>query len=57
MISSFVLAPVDGGPVLRHRPGQYLGFLFNLPGHGVLKRNYSISCAPNDRNLPHHRQA
>ncbi|GJE53314.1 Flavohemoprotein [Methylobacterium tardum] len=49
MISSFVLAPVDGGPVLRHRPGQYLGFLFNLPGHGVLKRNYSISCAPNDR--------
>src|SRR6195952_792023 len=50
MISSFVLAPVDGGPVLRHRPGQYLGFLFNLPGHGVLKRNYSISCAPNDRS-------
>jgi nitric oxide dioxygenase len=49
MIRSFVLAPVDGGPVLRHQPGQYLGFLFNLPGHGVLKRNYSISCAPNDR--------
>ncbi len=42
-------SPVDGAPVLRHEPGQYLGFLFDLPGHGVLKRNYSISCAPNDR--------
>ncbi|MEL6061451.1 MULTISPECIES: NO-inducible flavohemoprotein [unclassified Methylobacterium] len=48
-IRSFMLVPVDGGPVLRHEPGQYLGFLFDLPGHGVLKRNYSISCAPNDR--------
>jgi nitric oxide dioxygenase len=48
-IRSFVLVPVDGGPVLRHQPGQYLGFLFNLPGYGVLKRSYSISCAPNDR--------
>ncbi|ACB24583.1 MULTISPECIES: NO-inducible flavohemoprotein [Methylobacterium] len=48
-IRSFVLVPVDGAPVLRHEPGQYLGFLFDLPGHGVLKRNYSISCAPNDR--------
>ncbi|MET3480659.1 NO-inducible flavohemoprotein [Methylobacterium sp. 1973] len=48
-IRSFVLAPVDGGPVLRHQPGQYLGFLFDLPGQGVLKRNYSVSCAPNDR--------
>lgn len=48
-IRSFVLVPADGAPVLRHEPGQYLGFLFDLPGHGVLKRNYSISCAPNDR--------
>jgi nitric oxide dioxygenase len=48
-IRSFVLVPADGQPVLRHEPGQYLGFLFDLPGHGVLKRNYSISCAPNDR--------
>ena len=50
IISSFVLVPVDGGTVLRHEPGQYLGFLFDLPGRGVLKRNYSISCAPNDRS-------
>ncbi|MDV2988034.1 NO-inducible flavohemoprotein [Methylorubrum extorquens] len=48
-IRSFVLVPEDGQSVLRHEPGQYLGFLFDLPGHGVLKRNYSISCAPNDR--------
>ncbi|MHC2085837.1 NO-inducible flavohemoprotein [Methylobacterium sp. CM6244] len=48
-IRSFVLAPRDGGPVLRHEPGQYLGMLIDLPGQGVLKRNYSISCAPNDR--------
>ncbi len=48
-IRSFVLVPADGGPIARHEPGQYLGFLFDLPGHGVLKRNYSISCAPNDR--------
>ena len=48
-IRSFVLVPADGGPVLRHEPGQYLGFLVTRPGQGVLKRNYSISCAPNDR--------
>lgn len=48
-IRSFVLAPRDGGPVLRHEPGQYLGMLIDLPGQGVLKRNYSISCAPNER--------
>jgi nitric oxide dioxygenase len=46
-IRSFVLAPVDGGPVLRHKPGQYLGFALDLPGVGKLRRNYSISCAPN----------
>jgi nitric oxide dioxygenase len=49
IIRSFVLRPADGGPILRHRPGQYLGFLFDVPGHGVLKRTYSISHGPNDR--------
>ncbi|KMO33785.1 dihydropteridine reductase [Methylobacterium tarhaniae] len=48
-IRSFVLVPVDGGRVLRHQPGQYLGIRFDLPGRGVLKRNYSVSCAPDDR--------
>ena len=49
IIRSFVLRPADRKPVLRHQPGQYLGFLFEVPGCGVLKRNYSISCGPNDR--------
>jgi nitric oxide dioxygenase len=49
IIRSFVLVPADGGPVLRHKPGQYLGFALDLPGIGSVRRNYSISCAPNDR--------
>ncbi len=48
-IRSFVLVPADGGPVLRHVPGQYLSVRLALPGEGVLVRNYSVSCAPNDR--------
>ncbi|KQT42078.1 dihydropteridine reductase [Aureimonas sp. Leaf454] len=47
LISSFVLRPVDGGPVLRHRPGQYLTFQLGQPDGDTLKRNYSVSCAPN----------
>ncbi len=50
IIRSFHLAPADGGPVLRHRPGQYLTFALDLPGTGLVKRNYSISCGPNDRS-------
>lgn len=46
VITSFHLRPVDGGPVLAHRPGQYLTLLLQVPGHGALKRNYSVSSAP-----------
>ena len=49
IIRSFVLVPADGGPVMRHRPGQYLTFDLEIPGHGRLKRNYSISSGPQDR--------
>jgi nitric oxide dioxygenase len=49
LIRSFILAPADGGAVKRHRPGQYLGLRLNIPGQGEVRRNYSISCAPNDR--------
>lgn len=45
VITSLVLRPVDGGPVVRHRPGQYLTFWLDIPGHPSLKRNYSISKA------------
>jgi nitric oxide dioxygenase len=49
VIRSFILVPADGGAVLRHRPGQYLTFTLDVPGMGRLKRNYSISSAPEDR--------
>jgi nitric oxide dioxygenase len=49
IITSFVLRPQDGGPVIRHRPGQYLTFWLEIPGQHPLKRNYSISSAPDDR--------
>jgi nitric oxide dioxygenase len=49
IIRSFILAPEDGGDVVRHKPGQYLGFALDLPGIGKLRRNYSISAAPNDQ--------
>jgi nitric oxide dioxygenase len=49
IIRSFILRPADGGRVLRHKPGQYLGLALDVPGAGALRRNYSISCAPNDR--------
>lgn len=48
IIRSFYLRPADGGTVIRHQPGQYLTFKLNLPGRGVVKRNYSISSAPSD---------
>jgi nitric oxide dioxygenase len=47
VIKSFILRPVDGGPVMAHKPGQYLTFSLEIPGHSPIKRNYSISCAPN----------
>jgi len=33
--------------VIRHKPGQYLTFWLEIPGHPPVKRNYSISDAPN----------
>lgn len=47
VITSFVLRPKDGGPVIAHKPGQYLTFRFDLPGAPGEKRNYSISGGPN----------
>lgn len=47
IISSFILRPADGLSVIRHKPGQYLTFWLEIPGHPPVKRNYSISSAPN----------
>ena len=45
-IMSFTLCPVDGLPVLKHRPGQYLSFRFTPAQGEEYRRNYSISSAP-----------
>ena len=50
IITSFVLRPTDGRPVVAQKPGQYLTFWLEIPGHPPLKRNYSISAAPNGTN-------
>lgn len=50
IITSFVLKPDDGGPVVEHRPGQYLTFRFAVPDAGEHRRNYSISSASNGRH-------
>lgn len=51
VITSFILTPRDGGPVIRHQPGQYLTLDLAIPGHPApLRRNYSISCAANGRD-------
>ena len=47
IITSFILKPEDGGPVVLHKPGQYLTFKLEVPGSGEHRRNYSISSAPN----------
>lgn len=47
VITSFILRPADGGAVMAHKPGQYLTFWLEIPGHPPVKRNYSISSAPN----------
>jgi nitric oxide dioxygenase len=45
VITSY-LRPRDGGPIMGFRPGQYLTFQLDIPGHGQVVRNYSASCAP-----------
>lgn len=50
LITSFVWAPVDGGPVSEFKPGQYLSLSIQdaaLPHHEF--RQYSLSDAPNGR--------
>lgn len=47
-ITSFYLEPTDGQPVVGFTPGQYLGLRLVIDGQEV-RRNYSLSIAPNDR--------
>lgn len=45
-ITSFYLQPEDGGSVLAHKPGQYIGLRLVIDGQEV-RRNYSLSAASN----------
>lgn len=47
-IVSFYLQPVDGGALLDHQPGQYIGMRLLLDGEEV-RRNYSLSALANGR--------
>ena len=47
-ITSFLLAPVDGGAVLRQQPGQYIGLRMVIDGQEQ-RRNYSLSALGNGR--------
>lgn len=49
-IVSFHLYPIDGLPVMRHQPGQYIGLRLVMDGQEH-RRNYSISSAPDGREL------
>ncbi|HEX7638149.1 MAG TPA: NO-inducible flavohemoprotein, partial [Burkholderiaceae bacterium] len=49
-ITSFHLVPVDGGAVVAHRPGQYIGLRLDIDGREV-RRNYSLSAASDGASL------
>lgn len=49
-ITSFYLTPVDGGPVVAHEPGQYIGLRLVINGQEQ-RRNYSLSAAANGQEL------
>ena len=48
-ITSFYLRPEDGAAVAAFQPGQYLGLKLVINGEEI-RRNYSLSAAPNGRD-------
>ncbi|MDB5731631.1 MAG: globin [Variovorax sp.] len=48
-ITSFYLVPQDGGTLADFEPGQYLGLRLVVDGQEI-RRNYSLSAAPNGRD-------
>jgi nitric oxide dioxygenase len=48
-ITSFVLRPEDGGPVMDFQPGQYIGLRVLVDGVEQ-RRQYSLSAAPNGKS-------
>ncbi|WP_431686599.1 NO-inducible flavohemoprotein [Hahella sp. NBU794] len=48
LVTSFVLAPKDGDPVIDFQPGQYIGVKVKPTADGYAQiRQYSLSAAPN----------
>jgi nitric oxide dioxygenase len=47
-ITSFYMAPADGGALLDFAPGQYIGLRMDVDGNDI-RRNYSLSAAPNGK--------
>lgn len=51
VITSFVLEPADGQPVVNFEPGQYISVNLHVPRLGLQQiRQYSLSEAPNGRS-------
>lgn len=51
VITSFVLEPADGQPVIGFEPGQYISLALHVPRLGLQQiRQYSLSDAPNGRS-------
>ncbi|SFC48437.1 nitric oxide dioxygenase [Polaromonas sp. OV174] len=48
-ITSFYLEPQDGGALASFQPGQYIGLRLVVNGQEI-RRNYSLSAAPNGRD-------
>ncbi|CAG9174282.1 Flavohemoprotein [Cupriavidus laharis] len=51
VITSFILEPADGGPVMNFEPGQYISVAVDVPTLGLQQiRQYSLSDMPNGRS-------
>lgn len=51
VITSFVLEPADGGPLVNFEPGQYISVAVDVPSLGLQQiRQYSLSDTPNGRS-------
>jgi len=49
LITSFYLEPADGKTIVTSKAGQYISIMLELPGGGIVFRNYSLSCIPNSK--------